>query len=230
MNKLPFAPKGRRGIPDELIRFGRHLVYSEGTRTEPNYVKNIRARIGAKYACEPNKIDIIPVTEDETRNTVGLVNYAIDDVQRRLANGEKIDHVWMMFDKDDFPHFEEAHQKIEKLNNSKTLNVERLHYNTKNNIVWHSCWSNESFELWLCLYFCYYQSASKRTEYIHYLKNNGIAYKKNLPNIHDILVEKGGSLENAIKYAKKLEETNGIDNPSTGMYKFAEYFIGYMKK
>jgi len=43
-------------------------------------------------------------------------------------------------------------------------------------------------------------------------------------------LKKDGSLENAIKYAKKLEEANGIDNPSTGMYKFAEYFIEYMKK
>ena len=48
MKNFSFLPKGRRAIQDELVQFGRHLVYSEGTRTEPFYVDNIREKIADK--------------------------------------------------------------------------------------------------------------------------------------------------------------------------------------
>ena len=36
-------PQGRRNIPKVLIPFGRHLVYAEGTKTEPLYVEDLKA-------------------------------------------------------------------------------------------------------------------------------------------------------------------------------------------
>lgn len=56
-----FKPKGRSNLPKELLNFGRNLVYSEGTTSEPNYVENIKESISTKYKCNPNIIDIIPV-------------------------------------------------------------------------------------------------------------------------------------------------------------------------
>lgn len=40
MNK----PYGRRNLPTPtvLISFGRHLVYAEGTKTEPLYVEDLK--------------------------------------------------------------------------------------------------------------------------------------------------------------------------------------------
>lgn len=236
MKNFSFLPKGRRAIPDELVQFGRHLVYSEGTRTEPFYVDNIREKIADKYNCRQNDIELVPATRDLSYNTVSLVNYALRDTENRLTKGEKIDHVWIMFDKDDFTDFEKAHEEILKLNNSKKETVEGFRYNKNTHIVWHSCWSNESFELWLCLYFSYYTSGNSRADYINHLENStplknlGFKYTKNRKNIHDILVNNGGSIETAIKFARRLEQANKIGNPSTGVYLFAEYFLPYMKK
>lgn len=235
MNKN-YLPKGRASLPSELLQFGRHLVYSEGTKTEPYYVDNIKRCIAKKYACNQNDIEIIPTSKDgRSFNTISLVSYAINDVNQRLKSGENINGVWVMFDKDEFPGFFDAHNKIIGLNNSTDYNEDGFKYNTETGIAWHSCWSNESFELWLCLYFNYYNSANTRKDYISHLENStplksiGFRYNKAQENIHDILVNNGGSLELAIKYAKRLEIKNGQNNPSTGLYLFAEYFKPYMK-
>ncbi len=38
--KKVLKPKGRSSLPKELLQFGRHLVYAEGTRTEPYYIES----------------------------------------------------------------------------------------------------------------------------------------------------------------------------------------------
>ena len=229
-------PKGRKSIPQELLQFGVHLVYSEGTKTEPFYIENIKKNIASKYNCPQNAVEIIVATGKESYSTLGLVSYAKDDVKKRLQNKEKIDHVWIFFDKDDFNGFEDAHEEILRQNNSKNENVEGFLFDEDTGITWHSCWSNECFELWLCLYFDYYHVPQKRNEYKKHLENQpklkkiNFKYKKSLECIHNILTENGGSIENAIKFAKKLEKLNHQDNPSTGVYQFVEYFNPYMKK
>lgn len=234
MSNYNFTPKGRKSLPSELMQFGRHLVYSEGTRTEPFYVKNIKDRIAKKYKCKPNDIELIVATKDKSFNTTGLVSFAINDTAERLSHGEKIDHVWIMFDKDDFPNFGKAHEKINLMNNSDEFNADGFTYDKSTSIAWHSCWSNECFELWLCLYFSFYTSANNRTDYIKHLDNIpqlkkiNFQYSKNKENIHDVLEDNGGSIDKAIKYAKRLESSNGIGNPSTGVYLFVEYFKNYM--
>lgn len=229
-------PIGRKNLKEELRQFGYHLVYSEGTKTEPNYVRSIKKSIANKYNCSPNEIHLVTANID-SYNTIGLVQYALDDVSNKLRSGDRIDHVWIMFDKDSFPEvdFNNANSLINSQNNSPGVNSDGFHYNKENNISWHSCWTNEAFELWLCLYFSYYHVPHTRDDYIKYLRNNkkltsnGIKYEKNLEDIHQKFEECGGSIENAIKYAKKLTETNGYSNPSTGMYIFAEYFKPYME-
>lgn len=166
MNKK-YLPKGRASLPNELLQFGRHLVYSEGTKTEPYYIDNIKRCIAKKYACNQNDIEIIPTSKDgKSFNTMSLVSYAVNDVNRRIKSSENINGVWVMFDKDEFPDFFDAHNKIISLNNSTDYNEDGFKYNTETGIAWHSCWSNESFELWLCLYFSYYDSANTRKDYI----------------------------------------------------------------
>ena len=234
MSNYIFSPKGRNALPKELLQFGRHLVYSEGTRTEPYYVDNIKERIAIKYKCNQNDIELIPITRKKSYNTLSLVKYAIKDVQERIKHKEIINHVWIMFDKDDFTHFDEAHNLILSLNDSTKLNVDGFKFEEKTHISWHSCWSNESFELWLCLYFSYYSSANSRKDYISHLENIkslkkiDFVYEKNLKNIHDTLLSNGGNIQNAIKYAKRLEKNNKTNNPSSGVYIFAEYFLPYM--
>ena len=234
-----FRPKGRKNLPSELLNFGMNLVYSEGTKTEPYYVESIKRSIADKYLIQPNDIDIITVNKNnESTNTIYLVQKAIDDVNKRIKKRELIDNVWIFYDKDDFNQndYEKAFDAINSLNNSKLPNNNGFKYDTNTNIAWHACWSNEAFELWLCLYFYYDQAVHSRDQYrqilnnIPSLKKIGFMYSKNIENIHSVLTKAGGSIEHAIKYSKKLELINKRGNPSTGVYKFAEFFLKYMKK
>lgn len=230
-NKI--IPKGRKNLPQQLINFGRHLIYSEGTKTEPNYVENIKKLIAKKYNVHPNDVEIVKGNK-KSNNTIHLVNDALKDVKKRLKNNEIINHVWIFFDKDDFPieDFNEACRKLERINNSKDKNDDGFNYETKTDITYHACYSNEAFELWLCLYFGYIHAALGRKQLIEYLDDKltpyGYEYGKNIENIHDILECVGGKLEKAIIYAKKLE-VNINKNPSTTVHNFIEYFKPYFK-
>ena len=235
MSKKVLSPKGRKSLPQELQNFGVHLVYSEGTKTEPNYVKNIKNLIAQKYNCSPNDINIIPVSK-ESYNTIGLVKYAIDDTIKRAKNTH-IDHVWIFFDKDDFPqdYFDSAINQIDILNDSENDNGDSFKYNKDTGISFHACYSNEAFELFLIQYFNYCDSILNRKNYIEkldsILKSNGKPkYDKSCDKLHDLLTSCGGKIENAIKNSKKLTKNNNRSNPSTTVYLFAEYFLPYMKK
>lgn len=233
-----FGPKGRRNIPDELLQFGRHLVYSEGTRTEPLYIESIKKEIASKYNCQINDIELIIATKDESFNTIGLIKYGVEDVKKRLEKGEIINHVWFFFDKDDFPKkdFNDACLFEEKANNSKGLNNDGFKYDKETQISYHCCWSNEAFALWLLLYFSYIDSSLNRKDYIkkleehNLLKKINFKYTKVSSDIHQVISKAGGSIQNAIKYAKKLVDMNNNQNPSTTVYVFAEYFYAYMNK
>lgn len=233
-----FKPKGRRAIPDELINFGRHLVYSEGTKTEPFYVESIKKAIAEKYNCEANAIEIINGTTDESFNTIGLIKYGEKDIKKRMKNGEIINHVWFFFDHDEFveQNYIKACKYENKINNSEKENFEGFKYNKENHITYHCCWSNESFELWLYLYFEYNDSKLTRNDYVDKLQKLSVLkqikfnYKKNSEDIHQIFTSAGGSIEKAIASAKKLTIKNEFNNPSTAIWKFAEYFKPYMKK
>lgn len=82
MNRL--SPKGRRKIPDVLMNFGRHLVYSEGTKSEPNYIESIKKAISKKYDCEPNDINIVCANGEKSYNTTGLIKFVESDVKNDL--------------------------------------------------------------------------------------------------------------------------------------------------
>lgn len=225
-------PKGRNSLPTELLQFGRHLVYAEGTKTEPYYIESIKKEIAEKYHCEQNDLQIIPAGDGTSYNTTGLVKFVMKDVSRRLKEEEKIDHVWIFFDKDDFPHarFLHAHEMIEKMNDSKIKNNDGFRYDTTTNISWHSCFSNEAFELWYCLYFGFYSEPHNRKEYITCLnqKLKHSQYSKTRKDMHQFLVSHGGNVKKAIQYAKKLPGAKTRENPSTGVYQFVEYFLAYM--
>ncbi len=226
-------PRGRDSLQKELLRFGRHLVYAEGTKTEPNYIESIKKEIANKYLCNLNDIEIFNAGNGRSYSTVSLVKFVQDDVKKRLSEGERINHVWIFYDKDDFEveDFKEANSMINRMNNSKEINDEGFKFNIKTNITWHSCYSNEAFELWYCLYFDNYNRPLTRKDYKkildEYLKHVG-KYSKKRKDMHQVLIENGGNLENAMEYAKRLSK-NGMNNPSTNAYLFLEYFKPYMK-
>lgn len=93
MARIP-KPSGRRSRKTILVSYGVHLVYAEGKLTEPNYVKNIDEIIKRNHNFHNTNI-IIKNVEHKGLSTIGLVEFAEEDVKKRLKAGEKIDHVWI---------------------------------------------------------------------------------------------------------------------------------------
>lgn len=132
-------------------------------------------------------------------NTVSLVVEAL-----KLRNEEEYDQVWCVFDKDDFSlaQFEQAIQ----LAHNNGLRV---------------AYSNQAFELWYVLHFCYMHNAIRRDDYRKMLdKFLGFKYEKNNPEMYKILLP---SIDTAIENAQKLlGEYNpsrpGRDDPSTQVH------------
>jgi hypothetical protein len=231
------APRGRNNLPKELMQFGINYVFAEGTKTERYYVENIKKNIASKYSVHPNDINIVIPPMNQTKNTVELVKFAISEINKIRKSGKSVDNVWIFFDKDDFPA--ERYQQTFDLIKSLTSNDSEEKYNDygflcdSKNTAWIPCWSNRCFELFYCLYFEYFQKAVSSTEeYIEsinkQLKTIGFSYEKNQDGIHDCLTKCGGRLTDAIKYAKKLNESNQKGNPSSGAYKFPEFFYKYL--
>ena len=227
---------GRESIPLLLLDFGRHLVYAEGTKTEPLYVDNLRKVVSKQLNVDERAVRIISVKSSKTKHTVELVNFAFQDVQKRRNKGETIDHVWIFYDKDSFDDFDEAYKMIKQFNNKKS-DIKKETPCDIFDTSWHACWSNECFEVWVYHYFEDLTSPMPRKDYIkkinEFLKRNGSKdlYQKNLNNLHTFLESNGGSMEKAIKLMAKKD--NGEDtkpNPSSGIYSFAEYVNAYLKK
>lgn len=102
------------------------LIATEGTQTEPNYFNALKAELE-----KSNRFNIDISVQGKGKSTTALVG----KVHRQIAfNNQEYDRVWVVFDKDDFPDFDEAIQQAAEYK----INC---------------AWSNESFELWLLLHF-----------------------------------------------------------------------------
>ena len=143
-------------------------------------------------------------------NTVSLVKETI-----RLRGEGEYDKVWCVFDKDDFSldQFEQAIQLAYK-------NGIRVAY------------SNQAFELWYVLHFCYLQNAIGRADYRKMLDRFlGKKYEKNNPEMYQLLLPK---MDTAIENAKRLlneydPHSPGKDDPSTLVHELVVELINQAK-
>lgn len=191
------------------------LIVCEGEKTEPNYFKS--------FELMKNNSDLVFEMDfgGGGINTMAVVDKAIE--LRNLANEKRqpFDAVWAVFDKDDFDNadFDNA---INKAN--------------KNNIG--CAWSNEAFELWYVYHFDNRNTAMKRSQYkrtiTDRIRKNGMkkfTYKKNNPQMRQILADYGGNEELAIKYAQAQNESFNnkkyhTHNPATTVYKLVKLLRG----
>lgn len=219
MNK----PCGRRNLPTIMISFGRHLVYAEGTKTEPLYVEDLKVFVSEQLNVPKEDIEIVSVKMSKSQHTVDLVNYAIDDVEKRRQKQESIDYVWIFYDKDDYQDFDEAYRLIKNQNTND------------NETEWFACWSNECFEVWVYHYFENLETPIKREQYVKkinaFLKRNKCPkkYSKNTNNLHHFLTSYGGDIRKATQLMKKKDtDSDSKPNPSSGIYQFAEFILAYI--
>ena len=216
-------PCGRRNIPTILIPFGRHLVYAEGTKTEPLYVEDLKVFVSEELKVAKEDIEIIPVKMSKSQHTVDLVEYAIKDVEKRKKKQEVITNVWVFYDKDEYKDFDKAYRLI------------REQDELDGNIDWKACWSNECFEVWVYHYFENLESQLTRDQYIKkiniFLKNHRCkeVYAKNRKDLHHFLSQYGGDIRKATQLMKNKDVDSDIKpNPSSGIYQFAEFILAYI--
>ncbi|MDO4537445.1 MAG: RloB family protein [Coriobacteriales bacterium] len=163
-----------------------YLIVCEGEKTEPLYLRELASAIGGELS---DRVDVpIIDIEGEGASTVALVKKAME--LRNRANFV-YQHVWVVFDKDDFDDFDEAIQLAEE----NEIDV---------------AWSNPSFELWVLLHFHYIDSALDRHQILNKvdrifkdwcIRESG--YEKNLEDLYTLL-STYGQAQQAYQWAEKL--------------------------
>ena len=159
------------------------MIVSEGTKTEPIYLRGFASKINEKYKdlVRENHIEVY----ETGNNTNGLIRFV--DRKRASGDGAKFQKIWLVYDKDDFP--------LDNFDNTQ------FEAESRKDVSMSVAWSNESIELWFVLHFQDYISNNGRSQYIQIL-NNYLDYSKVREDLFDLLMEQG-SLENAKRRARK---------------------------
>lgn len=213
-----FAREEQKRRQDIRTKRMYYLIVCEGEATEPNYFEGLKQDL-PKGVLTAYQIDI----EGAGRNTQSLVNEAIRLKEVYEKNGTRpVDRLWVVFDRDSFAATD--------FNNA----INRC---AQSNPVIGCAWSNEAFELWYLLHFHYYQNAMSRQQYQALIEQNlkphlgdDYNYEKNSEEMYALLKEYG-SIEDAIRNAKRLAENYGErqdyadHNPCTMVWVLVEELI-----
>lgn len=118
---------GKREGRSRMVQMTRHLVVTEGKETEPRYFEGVRAALGAA-----NERKVAVVVKGTGKHTLDLLDFAVEHC---LYAPETFDHVWLVYDKDDFPasDFDAMERKCNELSDGSR--------------TFHALWSNPCFEL-----------------------------------------------------------------------------------
>jgi hypothetical protein len=188
------------------------VIFCEGTKTEPFYIRGFTNRVNQRYAQFTSKDRIIVIGTG--RNTKGLLEYARRTVRTRHPACKV---VWLMYDKDDFPHddFDNTQFSAE----GRTCEQE-----------YHAAWSNACIELWFLLHYQQLFSDISREQYREKLKEY-FPYEKNLESIYDILEDK---TQTAVDHARELyasyEENTPPSQraPATRVHELVAFLLEYL--
>lgn len=182
---------GRREGRSRMVQMTRHLVVSEGKETEPRYFEGVRAALGAA-----NGRKVAIVVKGTGKHTLDLLDFAVEHC--RYAP-ETFGHVWLVFDKDDFPaaDLDAMERKCAKLSDGSR--------------TFHALWSNPCFELWPLLHLRYTSAPMSAAECQRALsqamsKDLGIEYRKNLGGLFGMV---DGQRAEALHRVQRLEAHHG---------------------
>ena len=196
------------------------LIITEGEKTEPYYFAGLKKIVLEKAGKDNISLKPLIKISGQGKNTLSLIN-AVDEIVNRETMLFK--EVWVVFDKDDFPQFDEA-------------------IRTAQHKGYQVAWSNQSFEYWLLLHFQYLDSALHRHDIVqkvneHFQKQHHLCYDKNDPNVFAHTAASGG-LKKALTNAQRIRDTYqasaqpGNCNPCTTVdllvRKFTKYLSDYL--
>lgn len=208
--------------PSILIPPEYHLIATEGTKTEPMYFLGLKNELerteGGLYR---GRIEIKGLGTSCLKLLEDAENFI------RIGN-RRFDHIWLVYDKDDFP--------ADAFDN--TLHrCEALSLSGRDNCNYHALWSNQCIELWFLLHFDYFDTNISRDGYIEKLSEYLIRedfgkYEKNRADIYEILRPK---LALAKRNTKKLRKTTRDTIPShcapgSNVYELFEMFDKYLAR
>lgn len=169
----------------------RFLIICQGTATEPNYFKSFRVPTNVV------KINVKGISKNPNQLVNEAHKYSEDYDQR-------IDQIWCVFDRDD--------------STPKEFNTA---VQDARNAGFSAAYSNEAFELWYLLHFCYLDTALDRQQYESKLSNYlGYTYQKNSDNMYEELLDnQNQALKNADRLLKQYSQKNpATENPSTTVH------------
>lgn len=123
--------------------------------------------------CAANERKVAVIVKGTGKHTLDLLDFAVEHC--RYAP-ETFDHVWLVYDKDDFPasDFDAMERKCTELSDGSR--------------TFRALWSNLCFELWPLLHFRYTTAPMSAAECQRALaqamsKDLGIEYRKNLDGV-----------------------------------------------
>ena len=188
------------------LGYDRLLIVCEGSKTEPQYLNDIRKALSLSTA----GIRVLPSSLGTAPNQV--VKYAKEEFEKRAHAFEQI---YVVFDRDDHPSYAAALQQAQALDG-------KLHNDAKQKVPFKAIVSVPCFELWLLLHFEQVSTpAIKREAVYSHLKEYLSDYEKGSSNLYERTKDK---LEFAKKNARKLASTNtnkGVDT-YTNVYELVE--------
>ena len=149
--------------------YARILIVTEGSKTEPNYLSEIRSSYrlhGTNVKVAPSALGTQPIQ---------VVQYAKQLFDKgdptKLIQIRAFDHVYAVFDRDDHATYHAALSHAESLN-------QKLRNDENNPVTFKAIASVPSFELWLLLHFEDIQSTLHRDEVLRRLKRHIPDYEK----------------------------------------------------
>lgn len=145
-------------------------------------------------------------------NTDSLMEDAIRRKATAIRKKEPYESIWVVFDKDSF-----SSQQF-----NRAFDLARSH----NEIT--ACWSNECFELWYLLHFCYQNTGITREQiFVRVGELLGKSYDKADPSVYATLLPHLGA---ALQNAERLEFANAesgteTGNPSTRVHHLVNHLL-----
>jgi hypothetical protein len=192
--------RGKKVRRSRAIR--RILILCEDEKSSRDY-----------FSSFPNDLEQVEISCVGTgMNTDSLMEEAIRRKVEAIKNREPYESIWVVFDKDSF-----SSQQF-----NRAFDLARNH----NEIT--ACWSNECFELWYLLHFCYQNTGIAREQIFQRVGELlEKTYDKADPSVYATLKP---HLERALQNAERLEFANveqgtETENPSTRVH----YLIKHLR-
>lgn len=222
MTKKPLKKSEQKPLNQKMMKKGREsigllppyiFIVSEGTKTEPYYIKEMAGKINSKFYnyTQSDRIKI----HGAARNTLNLLEYTRKQVEKEMLEAQI---VWLLYDKDSFPEddFDNTQFSAEGKQDTRKYKV---------------AWSNECFELWLLLHFQDMDSNTGRRHCREILRKYIPDFEKGSDDIYERLKDK---TKDAIRRAKKQYKSYPANCapskmcPATRVYELVEFLQKYI--